>query len=648
MEFTLSVTALLFGVVLIVTAMSILRLSTIPAYFIVGMVAGPSGLAVLHSGAAVDFAAELGIILLLFTIGLKFNIGALNAIRGIVFILGGAQVLTTTLLFSALAWFWLGDVFVATLIGCVAAMSSTAVVSQILIRENIITSATGRRAIGVLLFQDMAVIPLIIVFSGGAPDESFLSLLPLLLLKIIISLAFVLSVGPRLTKIWLDWVAQYGDKDLFVLHVVVVVTLAPILTHAFGLSHALGAFLTGMLIAETLHRHRVEQLIEPFRQLFLGFFFMTLGVLVEPTRIAEDGGTILLLAAILLSCKIPLVYVCARLYKTQKTPALKTALLLGGGGEFGFVLFSVANNSGILPDELFQTLVAANMLALVITPLLWRRADPLVRRLFGAGKPLADAAAVPKHAPHVIVCGFGRTGQAACGILRALRIPFIAMENDTLILRSANSEQVIYGGGDRAEYLLAAGVAKARVLIVTYADQASAALTALTAKKLNRHLHIICKAHTTRQVGALLAAGADEVLVDAHESGLSLAGQCLRQIGAPRNVPIHEIFARARNREDPMFQGEYAGFDVDEAESPIRLVGCKVPEVFAGKSLAELTQGASVVNWRRADEELDVSDETKPVRGGDELILSGDDENLERIREQLTAGGEGPEEEENI
>ena len=416
-----------------VTVLKIFRLPTLPAYFLTGYITGPYGLGVLSSGEQADFVAELGVICLLFTIGLEFSLRSLSAMRRYVFILGVMQVFLSMAFFGGVAWYFLQDGMLAFLIGAVAAMSSTAIVSQLLIQENAVTSPAGRRAIAVLLFQDLAIIPIIIVVSAAVPAVpdvfSIVQLVGLVILKIAVVLGIVLLAGKTVMSGWLNWVSRRGDKELFMLSLLAIIIMSAGLTALFDLSYALGAFLAGMIISDTWHRHRVERIVDPFRRLFLGFFFVSLGLLINPAVLLEKWSLVLLAAGFLVFFKIPLVAACVRLVGSYSGTVWRTAILLGGTGEFGFLLLTVARDGGVLEDDIFQWLLAANLLALLSTPLLWPYQEKLVNflvpapPLFHAEQKNTNPSLADDMGEHFIICGFGRTGQAIAGILRALQVP---------------------------------------------------------------------------------------------------------------------------------------------------------------------------------------------------------------------------------
>lgn len=633
-------TLILLSALLAMAALQVVRAPTIPAYFIAGVVLGPSGLGVLFSSDTAHFVGELGIVLLLFTIGLKFNVRMLLSIRRFTLGLGTMQVAFTALAVSLPAWLFVDDVLVASLIGFMAAMSSTAIVSQLLLKENAVTSPVGRRSIAVLLLQDILVIPLIVIYSNQSGEESLAVTTALVVAKIVALFLVVLLVAPRIMTHWLNWVSRYGDKELFIVNIIAVISVFSVLTGAFGLSYVLGAFLAGMLISETFHRHQVEQIVEPFRQLLLGFFFITLGIFINPAALMENILLIVLLTAALLVVKFLIIYFCARSVKSYQVTASRTAFLLSGTGEFGFVLLSVAAQSGILSEALFQLLVPVNVLAMIIVPLFWKKSEGVIQRVFPEDWRL-NAERMKKNMlqsqhlkDHIIICGLGRTGQSLAATLRTVGMTdFIILEEDYVVLDAVDSaERVIYGSSNRNDSLLAAGIQHARILIVTHAESVSAVMSVQNARRLNPSLHIIAKAATLQQKKALCDAGADDVLVDAHETGFAMAEKGLRQLGSKSLWMLPHTFANARSGKNLFFQAEYMHSTPDK--NPQRLSGCHVTKR-APPPLKELPDDVEVVAWRRSSSEMDIQREDDAIAFNDQLILFGSDQALERARKLL-------------
>ena len=540
------------------------RLPTLPAYFAVGILAGPSALGVLDESAEAQFAGDIGVTLLMFTIGLKFSIAELRAMRRHVFLFGGMQVAFTAAAVTLLTVLAGGGWGLGLAIGGAAAMSSTAIISQILLEQNIATDAHGRRALGALLFQDIIVIPLIAFYSIGGVGEAAMAETGIIGAKIILAILAVGILGPWILPRWMNFIAGIGKDELFVLNVMGIIALASWATHLFGLSHALGAFLAGILIAETLHRFRVERVIEPFRQLFLGFFFVTIGVQTDPGALAENWPWIFLAAAGLILVKTPATIFAARWAGAHPATSVRVGLLLGGGGEFGFVLLSVGLGSGLISPEVFQLLAPANMLAMLATPLVWPHSEWIVQKLCpadwmtSARRMTESLAATRGMKNHVVICGFGRTGRAASAVLREIGAEHVVMEDDYLTLRAHEGEaRLIYGDSSREDSLLSAGIGDAAALIVSFPSQVSAHMTVRRARGLNPHLAIIAKATNVAEAKVLARAGATRVMVGAQESGFSMA-RAAANAGVHSATPetVRSVIKRAREGQNPHYHGE--------------------------------------------------------------------------------------------
>ena len=628
-----------------VMALNMLRWPTVPAYFIAGMFMGPSGMGVLHNNDQAHFIAELGIIFLLFTIGLKFSLESLRTIRRHVFWLGGAQTFLTMLLFAAPAWWWSGDFMLSLLIGSVAAMSSTAIVSQLLVGENILSSPVGNRAMGVLLFQDLAVIPLIVIFSsaGAVGASSVLHLAGVVAVKVALIMVVVLLVGAPIMSRWLDFVARYGDKELYMLNMIMIIGLLTGLTAWAGLSYALGAFVAGILMSETLHRYRVLRIVEPFRQLFLGFFFMSLGVLVDPLYLLHNIASVAVVALLLIAVKGPLVYACVRLLGAHAKTSLFVMLLLCGTGEFGFVLLTLAYGNKLVEDSLFQLLLTANLAALAVIPFFWRYRERLTRAL-ARQDWLAEAKKVTDNlsqtsalSGHVIIAGFGRTGQAVAGILRDIPLPYVALEDNYQILRAVGgTDNVIFAEGSGAEGLLSAGVMRARVLIISYVDPVDSKITVQVARGLNRNLLIVAKADSTMLAGELTAAGADRAMVDAYEFGFSAAKTSAVAAYGISPSALRASIYRARKQENPFFTGEFSPGIDDSAGNQTHVhpfIGCVARCEIA--ALESVLAGCRVISWLRHGRALDAAQTQQPLKVGDELVLAGELDNLWAVKKRI-------------
>ena len=628
----LTVVLLLLAVTLgAVTVLNILRLPTLPAYFIAGVAAGPHGIGILESGEEANFIAELGVIFLLFTIGLEFSLPAFNRIRRYVLLLGSLQVGVCMAVFGAGGWLLTRDVSSALLIGAVAAMSSTAIVSQLLINDNAVTSPAGRRAIAVLLFQDIAVVPFIVIFSSLSTMQD-ISALPVTMAWIVIKgtglvLAVFIVFRPLIGK-WFNWAHRHGDKELFMLNLMSLIVIGAGLTAAFGLSYSLGAFLAGMIIAETMHRHRVERTVEPFRHLFLGFFFISLGLLIDPNVLYENWPVVFGIAAVYCVVKTAVVYGLVRVIGAFRRTSLRSALLLGGAGEFGFVLLTIAGG-GMMEEKWFQIILLSNLLAMLPVSLIWPVQDKIAEKVFPHLNPEEVPPAEQKEPKEcdIIVSGFGRTGQAVAGVFREMGIEYAVIEDDYRILQAVGgAENIIYGEGERLQSLDKSGLSRAKVFIITYMETASVISAVQSARRINSKVWIVVKASDAAQAESFARAGADEVLIESHEAGFSLARLAARKLGGDIRVISHTI-KEGRRRVNSFFSGEYGGAEERDASGePVRhFVGCVVGGDVSGAQLTEMIRGGSaILSWRRGGESLTASDALwRGVSGGDELVLMG-------------------------
>ena len=614
---------------LMVMMLTVMRWPTIPAYFIAGIAVGPSGINVLQESGTAHFVAELGVIFLLFTIGLKFSLSALKTIRRYVFVLGGGITLFAGALFFIPVWWWTGEVILALLVGAIAAMSSTAIVSQILVEENILTSPIGNRAMGILLFQDLAVIPLIVIFSSSIGVASLLTTIVLVSVKVAVIMLIVLSLGaPAMTR-WLNWVANFGSRELYMLNLIMIIGLFSGISAWLGLSYALGAFVGGILMSETMHRYRVSRIVEPFRHIFLGFFFMSLGILVDFEYLQNNWLPVMGATLLLLSVKFAVMWGGMKLFGSHFKTALYSSLLLCGAGEFGFVLLTLAYGSSLVNDSVFQLLLSANLMALIVVPFLWRHRHRLIVRLVEKEK-LIDIKKMTDNisqtmnlSDHVVICGFGRTGQAIAGILRDIPLPYVALEENYQILQTVGgTDNVIYAEAASVEGLAGGNIYKAKVLIVSFVDQVDSKTVIERAREINNKILIIARANTASLAKELKSAGADYVYIDAHEIGFSSVKQLAISGYGIRSKKVGYSISRARDKENPFFTGEFSADISDSVEAEgDSFVGCVVRQDMP--SLESSLQGCRVISWLRAGQILDVNNTWQAAKKGDEVVLSG-------------------------
>lgn len=626
------------------------RLPPILGYLGVGILVGPHALGWVPDTADVRGLAEFGIVFLMFSVGLEFSLSQLKAMRRAVFGLGLAQVAITTLL-AMIGLHLLGDPWLAGFaLGGALAMSSTAIVSKMLAERMELGSAHGRDIMGILLFQDLAVVAFLIAIptlAAGAADQ--LRALPLAMGKAAIALAIILVFGQGPMRAWFHVIARQRSSELFMLNVLLVTLGLAALTRIAGLSFALGAFLAGMLIAETEYRYQVEEDIKPFRDVLLGLFFVTVGMYLDLKEVGANLGWVLLLLILPVLAKLVLVVILARVFRAPLGAALRTGFYLAQAGEFAIVMLALAVDLAIVDPGFAQLVVAAMVLSMLAAPLLIQFAEPVVRR-FSANDWLARAAQVTQIAAramarqeHVIICGFGRSGQNLARLLDKEEISFIALEADPQRVReaAADGSSVVYGDAGRREALIAAGLPKARAIAVTFADTATALKILHHVQQLRHELPVIVRTVDDAELDRLTQAGATEVVPEVLEGSLMLASHLLLLLG----VPLNRVLARIRAiREErySLFRGFFHGATdaADAAENlQPRLHSVLLTERSAavGRTLADLDLAGlvEVTSVRRRGMRSKVPLVDYRFDAGDVIVLLGRPENLALAERRL-------------
>ncbi|MBU2807657.1 potassium transporter, partial [Acidithiobacillus ferrooxidans F221] len=418
----LTIILLLATGVLLVGFLRHLRLPAVFAYLLTGVILGPHALAVVPDLASTRQLAAFGVVFLMFTIGLEFSLAQFLSMRRLVFGMGLAQVVLTSLVFVGIALLIPLSWKTGVILGGILAMSSTAMVVRALAEKMEIQTRHGRIAVSVLLFQDLAVVPLLILIPALAGSANDLADdLAMAGLKAVLVLLVLLVVGRPVMRPWFQLVANRKSTELFMLNVLLVTLGLAWITEQAGLSLALGAFVAGMLISETAYRYQVEADIAPFRDILLGLFFVTIGMLVDlPAWWANLRWVIIVLAMILL-LKGALVWGLARLFGYESGVALRSAIVLAQAGEFGFVLLALANQYQLLPAHVLQPVLGGMLVSMMLAPVLVERNGWLTRQMVGSyrhhrDQQLADIRSANLQA-HVVLCGYGRVGQSVGRVL---------------------------------------------------------------------------------------------------------------------------------------------------------------------------------------------------------------------------------------
>jgi monovalent cation:H+ antiporter-2, CPA2 family len=628
--------ALLAAVVLVVALCRRLQLPSILGYLAVGLAVGPHALGLIANNDQSKLLAEIGVVFLLFSIGLEFSLQNAKAMGKGLLKLGFAQVGITAVCAAGLALLagigWQG----AIAVGAAVAISSTAIGSKMLTERSELQSDHGKRVVGVLLFQDLAVIPFLVLLPTLARGDNLLDALGLAAMKATLALALILKAGRPAVRWWMRLVAARKSQELFMLNILLVTLGLAWVTEIAGLSLALGAFLAGMLIAETEFRYQVEEDIKPFRDVLLGFFFVTLGMQLNIPNIAPHIGWVLLVVVALFVLKFTIIFGVLKLLHAPLATRLRTSIYLSQAGEFSFVLITLAYGVGTLEEKPQQILLAAMLLSLLLSPLLIAQSDKIVRKLT-ANDWMARAVALTQLAAknvarqdHIVICGYGRSGQFLARLLEAEKIPWFALDNDPQRVREANTAgaNVSYGDATRAEALSMAGVGKAKALVITFSETDAARRIIRAAHKTNANLPVIVRTVDDGDIETLMQAGATEVVPEVLEGSLMLASQAMLSVGTPLNRVLKRIRA-VREQRYTLFQGFFHGAsDTPESdESALRLHAFVIADGAAciGKSINALALPASVSiqSARRNNATLDVSDLDFALQAGDRVVLLG-------------------------
>ncbi len=649
-----------------------LNLPPMLGYLTVGILVGPHALGFAADLERAEHLAEFGVVFLMFSIGLEFSLSKLRAMRRLVFGLGLAQVLGTiaiALVLGALFERWMHITWEGSVaLGGALAMSSTAIVSKMLAERLEIETEHGRNIFGVLLFQDLAVVPLLIVIAafGGESSKDLAMSLGFAAVKIVVALALLLIVGQRFMTRWLNVVARRRSQELFVLNLLLVTLGAAFITDRFGLSLALGAFIAGMLISETPYRHQVEEDIKPFRDVLLGLFFVTTGMLLDPSVIWRHPLLVLAFFVGQVLLKSVMITGLARAFGAPPgggggtgrggaagaSPGvgMRRGRGLAQAGEFGFVLLNLILDRHLVDATLLQSILASMLLSMLAAPFLIQNADRIVMRLSAAEwmqqslQMTRIATQSIKQKGHVIICGYGRAGQNLARMLEQEGIAYVALDldPDRVAAAAAAGESVVFGDAARRESLLAAGIHRAAAVAVTYANTPSALRVLHNVHELEPTLPAIVRTVDDADLEKLLAAGATEVIPEIVEGSLMLASHTLVLMGVPMRRVVRRV-EEMRDARYSLLRGYFHGADDadDDDHEQVRLQSVPVDARAdaVGRSLSELglfALGLEVTAIRRHGiRGVEPDPETK-LRASDIVVLRGLPEALAQAEERLS------------
>lgn len=631
---------LLVSAVLGVALFRALRLPAMLAYFTVGLAFGPHAFGLLPDTQSSRDFAEFGIVFLMFSIGLEFSLPQLYAMRKKVVGVGGSQVVITLLAIMGvgklvgLSW------PAAFVVAAALTMSSTAIVSKMLAERLDLNSRHGRLSIGTLLFQDIAVVPVLVLIPALASTGTDISVvLGIAFLKAAGMLLFLFTVGKWLINPWFNLVAAQRSRELFVMNVLMVTLLLAYVTSLAGLSLALGAFIAGMLISETRYRYQVESDISPFRDILLGLFFISVGMLLNLNEIAQNIGYIVLVLIAFMAFKALVILAVVRVMKYETGVAVRTAVILAQAGEFGFVILALGADQGLITGKILQIVLAAALLSMVIAPFLVQHNGKLARKLVrsysrNSNQVIQHIEEASLHlTDHVIICGYGRSGQYLGRFLNEEHIPYIALDIDParVIEAASAGENVMYGDAARRVVLEAAGGLRAKALIISYADTPAAMKILHMVQENYPKLPVIVRTVDDTNMEALRQAGATEVVPEILEGSLMLASHALMLLGVPLNRVVKRI-RMFREERYKLFRGYFHGvsdadnLDLEKQQARLHSVIIAAGAFAVGRRLSDMRLegfNVEVKSVRRPLAKINELDDQAILKEGDVIVLLG-------------------------
>ncbi|PCJ60140.1 MAG: hypothetical protein COA65_04760 [Rhodospirillaceae bacterium] len=554
----LDVLILLVAAVFVVPIVQRLRFSPIFGYLAAGALIGPYGFAMLADVEGVKALAKFGVVFLLFMIGLELSVERLRLMSRLVFGLGTLQVLTCGLVLGAVA-IWFGEAApTAILIGAGLALSSTAIVLQTLVERGELASRVGRTTLSILLFQDLAVGPLLLLVGMLGEDAASIPLaLGETAIRAAIALVAIFVFGRLLLRPIYRMIASTANPEILSAVTLLLVLGIGWATEQLGISMALGAFLAGMMLAETEYRHHVAADIQPLRAIFLGLFFMAVGMLIDLAYILDHAALVGSIVLGILFTKSVLIAVLCRVFGYNWNRSLRIGLLLAQGGEFSFILFGAGMQLGVLSEPTGQLLLAAVALTMVLTPVLAFFSTRIARAMTEKTGPKVEEI-VKKIKPlqgHVILAGFGRQGQTVARLLTERGIPYMGIDMDAnnVTFWRGRKLPIYYGDARRLDVLNAVGAGRASAALIAIDSRQATERTLAVLRKNFPNLRIVVRAHDRQHGRALEVAGATVAVSETLEASLHLAGTVLHAIGTP-DEDIHAIMKEARRNNYASFE----------------------------------------------------------------------------------------------
>jgi CPA2 family monovalent cation:H+ antiporter-2 len=646
--------AILSCAVFVVWLFRRLKLPAILAYLVAGMLVGEHGLNIAQEQVDYDHFAELGIVFLLFTLGLEFSLPRLMAMRHLVLAVGSLQVGISLFIFMIASMFFGLSFESAFVVGGILALSSTAIVIRQLSETGAMKRKSGQLSVAILLFQDVAVVPLLIIIPMLAQDSdtSMISALVIAIFKGVVVVTLLLFIGKWLLPKVFNIIAQVRTDELFVLTTLLVTLLASAITQWFGLSMALGAFLAGMMLSESEYKHQLEADIRPYRDILLGLFFITVGMKLDVALLLSSPLSLLAIMLSFMLVKVMVIKILATRAGESPKDAWASGLMLAQMGEFGFVLIALANQVKLLPSDVSSMLLGAGVISMAITPYMIDRARSWSIFLSQEKSPdTNDLEQLPENKnlqDHVIICGFGRIGQTVSRFLKQEKIDFVAIDIDPLRTRKAREagENVLFGSSRQTELLNAAHLSQAKLVVIAFGEDKQSVEVIQKVRSLSPDVPILVRTRNDDHLEMLHDAGANEVVPESLEGSLMLVSHVLSLTGVPFSRIMRRIQKERKNHYNHLhgfFQGEHTDMSpgaIDRIEFAHAILindnsfGC-------GRSIGSLNLGkrqVTIIALRRGDIECESPEESTILQAQDTLIVRGKPRRVEKAEHYVQEG----------
>lgn len=643
--------------VIIVACLRAIHLPPLLGYLLAGTLVGPSVLGWLESGEELSFIAEFGVVFLLFTIGLELSLPKLISMRRALLGLGGLQMLLCTSLAVGVGVAAGLDLPAAITIAGALSLSSTAVASKLLLEQGELHHNHGRLSLSILLFQDLAAVPFLILIPalGDGAQSAIGEILAESLIKGTFIFIVLLLAGRWLLRPLFHHIARARSSELFMLTALLIVLMSAYLTETMHLSMALGAFLAGVMLAETEYHHQIENDIEPFRDILLGLFFIKVGLLLNPQIVAQEWLWVTCIVIGLIGAKSAIIALLARFAGYPVSTAIRAGLVLAQGGEFGFAFLTLAYDHTLLDNRHNQIVIASIVFSVLIAPFIIRNNERLAALLTGRlNQPTDDpfigpALATEELTEHVIICGYGRVGQALARFLERAGIPFIGLDLDPQRLReaSAANEPVIYGDSTDLDTLDAVGIERAKLMILSFDDPIKAKKTLSIVRSANLQLPVLVRTRDDSYLEVLQQAGATEVVPETLEASLMLASHMLLLLGfSPAKVQqqISEVKHTRYQMLRAFFQGIDDSMHVEqhdverEALHAVRITEGAYAIDKTIEELFELGLNIKITAFTRDGFKSSRPSPDTFFKPGDILVLQGTQEEIYLAEEKLLQG----------